>query len=1308
MVAMPMVGAVGVAVRPSFKGVQREVGREFTGAGATAEKSFSSRFGKAVKAGLFATGAAAAAGFGTALVKGFGRLTAIENAQASLRGLGHDAKSVETIMQNANAAVKGTAFGLDSAATVAAAAVAAGIKPGEDLQKMLTLVGDSATIAGVGIEEMGAIFNKAAASNKVQMDIINQLHDAGVPALALLADQMGVTAEEASKMASKGEIDFATFSKAMEEGMGGAAQKSGETLQGAFANSMAAVGRFGANLMSEVYPKITAFFQGFMAWMGPMEDAAKVAGEALGDFADRAISGIQALWDLVVGGNFSADFREAFGVQEDHPFVDFLFNLREGVIDAYKAVSDFVSGGLAYLGDWLQRVGIPFLSTFADALFMKVTPFVWNLATTVAGMLLPVLGGLGAFFMEVLIPALTAVVGWIGDNIDWLGSLAIAVGVAVGAIALWTAAMKLNVAWQKFLVGESFIMNLVRMTQWFIGIARAQGLATAAQWALNKALGANPIAKIIMLISALVAGLVWFFTQTETGRKAWSAFMDFLGSAWEWLYNDVILPTVNWIVDAWNGMVAAIRDGWEKHGKGTIRAIGDWFSWLWSDVLSPTIDWIVGAWRSLMDGISWAWQNIGKPIFSAIGTVFAFLYNVIIAPYIGLIILYFQTMWKLAAWAWQNVAVPMFNAIKNAFIWVWQSVIQPVIGWITEKWAALMAGMKYAWENVLKPAIDAIRGAFTWLWQNAISPVLTWIQDKWKLMIDGMVWVWHMKLQPAIQNLQDRFEVMKQRVTAAWDFVKNTIRDTYEKYIKPVIDRFKDAIGSVPGKFEEAKNGIKSAWDKVKDVAKAPIRFVVNTVLNDGLISGFNTMVAWLPGVKELPKISLPKGFARGGYTGPGSKYQEAGIVHADEFVIRKESQNSISRAMPGLLDAMNKYGAKALGYASGGLVRPISGRVTSGFGASRGRYPHAGIDFAAPVGTPVFASMAGQVMRAGWNVLTGRTGIGAYLQHEGGRQTYYGHLSRLLVGIGDMVKKGQQIALSGNTGRSTGPHLHFETHSGGKPLNPAHYLSGAALPEGANVSGGGGFNPLQGLLDVGGKIGQWFTDKFPAAGMMVDAAKGVGLKAFEDLKEWASGKLSAVGDFAKDVWSNITGSGSVQEQVRKVAEGFGWGDVNGNQWRSLNELIRRESSWNPNAANPSSSARGLFQKMTSVHGPLEGTVAGQAGWGLNYIRSRYGNPQAAINHHDRRGWYADGGLVEGRDYLFRDQGGNLPPGLNLVLNKTGRDEWIFNQDQLGRLDSAVRGRGGNTYEIYVPHSGASAGDIVRTLEHNSRRLERV
>src|SRR5690625_1630820 len=86
--------------------------------------------------------------------------------------------------------------------------------------------------------------------------------------------------------------------------------------------------------------------------------------------------------------------------------------------------------------------------------------------------------------------------------------------------------------------------------------------------------------------------------------------------------------------------------------------------------------------------------------------------------------------------------------------------------------------------------------------------------------------------------------------------------------------------------------------------------------------------------------------------------------------------------------------------------------------------------------------------------------------------------------------------------------------------------------------------------------------------------------------------------------------SGDVVGKVRGVADKYGWGC--GGQWSALSQLISRESSWNPNAANPRSTARGLFQKMTSIHGAIESSAAGQAEWGLKYIKQRYGSPAAA------------------------------------------------------------------------------------------------
>ena len=120
--------------------------------------------------------------------------------------------------------------------------------------------------------------------------------------------------------------------------------------------------------------------------------------------------------------------------------------------------------------------------------------------------------------------------------------------------------------------------------------------------------------------------------------------------------------------------------------------------------------------------------------------------------------------------------------------------------------------------------------------------------------------------------------------------------------------------------------------------------------------------------------------------------------------------------------------------------IKPISGgRLTSNFGRrkapTRGASTyHKGVDWATPVGTAVMASSTGTVAKAGWG-----SGYGyvVYINHADGRQTRYGHLSKVLVSQGQTVTQGQKIALSGNTGVSTGPHVHFEVLINGSQVNP-------------------------------------------------------------------------------------------------------------------------------------------------------------------------------------------------------------------------------------------------------------------------------
>ena len=134
----------------------------------------------------------------------------------------------------------------------------------------------------------------------------------------------------------------------------------------------------------------------------------------------------------------------------------------------------------------------------------------------------------------------------------------------------------------------------------------------------------------------------------------------------------------------------------------------------------------------------------------------------------------------------------------------------------------------------------------------------------------------------------------------------------------------------------------------------------------------------------------------------------------------------------------------------------PVNGAaLTSGYGMRihpvlGGRRQHKGIDMAEPVGSPVYATADGMVSRADW---FSSYGLFISLEHGGNIQTRYGHLSRLNVAAGQAVHKGDLIGYVGTTGRSTGPHLHYEVRIGGVAVNPVPYLQGGVRTAAASTA---------------------------------------------------------------------------------------------------------------------------------------------------------------------------------------------------------------------------------------------------------------
>jgi murein DD-endopeptidase MepM/ murein hydrolase activator NlpD len=148
-------------------------------------------------------------------------------------------------------------------------------------------------------------------------------------------------------------------------------------------------------------------------------------------------------------------------------------------------------------------------------------------------------------------------------------------------------------------------------------------------------------------------------------------------------------------------------------------------------------------------------------------------------------------------------------------------------------------------------------------------------------------------------------------------------------------------------------------------------------------------------------------------------------------------SDEQVREELRGLRRAQSSASAGPIKRGSGGLVQPANGHFTSPFGQRWGRL-HAGIDVAAPTGTPIRAAAAGQVI-----LMAPTGGYGKYtcIDHGSSVSTCYAHQSRFATSRGAWVKQGEVIGYVGNTGHSFGAHLHFEVRINGRPVDPMDYL---------------------------------------------------------------------------------------------------------------------------------------------------------------------------------------------------------------------------------------------------------------------------
>lgn len=853
----------------------------------------------------------------SAIGSGVQRLDSIDQAKAKLTGLGNSASQTQTIMDNALASVKGTAFGMGEAATTAAGAVAAGIKPGKELEAELKLVADSATIGGASMEEMGAIFNKVATSGKLQGDELQQLGDRGIPIVDLLAKSMGKTSAEVYKLSSAGKIGFADFQKAMSMGMGGAALSSGDTFAGAMDNAKAALGRLGASFLKGSFAQGPGLFKSLTQQIDKLGPIAEKAGTFLSNGLGKAIEGV----------------KKAFTAAQ--PTITGVFTTIRQAVDVF--VGWWTGKGSDVETAWSEPLGE--LAGVMEWRFEQIK----TAAVKVWGGLKPVIGGVVKVVGSLVGPVRDVVTAFAemgpGESGIWdkVASALKAVGKALSAIGDFISRHQEAVSTILGAVAAS-VGTLLAAKAAIGGVAKTIGVASnaikgvkAAMEAMRLAMATNPFTIIIAGVAALVVGLVYAYKHSETFRntvnKAFGAVKAAAAAVGNWFSG----PFVGFFTSTWNAI------------KSVFSTVGGFFAGMWNGIRAGvsaaigavhtivTNAWNAakGLWATIRTSAVTAWTNLVAvfgPVFSraldGIKTILRNAWNVIggiINTFIGL----FTGNWR-KAWDGVKQVVTSSLALVRSII---STGLTFVIGLVKGFGTLLVRGFVVTF--------NAVRNAVTAGWKairTAFSLAMTAVATLWRAGWNGIKTVFS-KVWHSIPGIVTTvWNAIKRAFTSGIDAVKrgwtngwNSIKSTGTRIMTSTKDAIVRVVNSLPKAFSSAVAAIGRAWNGLKEAAKKPVSFVINTVINHGIIGGFNTVAKAL-GAKQMAKVSV-KGFSSGGFIdlpwSAANRDPYLGVTTAgaplrfegQEFIVNRDAT---ARWRP-LLEAINSN--RVPGYAGGGIV---------------------------------------------------------------------------------------------------------------------------------------------------------------------------------------------------------------------------------------------------------------------------------------------------------------------------------------------------------------------------------------------------
>ena len=458
--------------------------------------------------------------------------------------------------------------------------------------------------------------------------------------------------------------------------------------------------------------------------------------------------------------------------------------------------------------------------------------------------------------------------------------------------------------WGPFAAGIGIVVTA------YNGWQKATMLVAAAHTFLEKASSAATKSNIILtVVGLIVGGLILAYEKVGWFRDFVDGALQAVGSAFTWLYENVIRPVWDGISQAVGGFITWWNENFVPALNGGLQAVGAAFQWFLTYIVEPiwtviktAIVAAIAIILTVFDGLKWAFDN-------TLGPVFQWFYESIVKPVwdgVTQVINGFLNWWDTTFTPAMSTAVTNFG---NVFTWLYESIVKPVWDWITQVINGFLNWWNVTFVPLFNAATQVLGNIFRWLYESIVKPVWDGIQTTIRIFSDWFRDILAPIIKGVVDGIGSVFRWLHENVIRpVWDGIGSVIRRVWDGSIRPVFDAMSDWITNrVPAAFNQGVNAIKAFWDNLVNVVKKPVRWVLDVVVNQGFIRHFNNLAGTF-GINKLPEVSL-EGWATGGYTGAGRKYDVAGVVHRDEFVIRKESRRRFERENPGALDYLNRTG---------------------------------------------------------------------------------------------------------------------------------------------------------------------------------------------------------------------------------------------------------------------------------------------------------------------------------------------------------------------------------------------------------------